>query len=103
MKVENLHSTSNSSYVYQRPKIQQEKGAGISGGRDSNQTQVHQDKLRIPENYQAKRINLARTINKQEQAYFEKMYPSHKTKIRAYLNQQEASVPVKGQFVDIRR
>ncbi|MCK5075323.1 MAG: hypothetical protein KAR38_03055 [Calditrichia bacterium] len=64
---------------------------------------AHQDKLRIPENYESKRINLASNINRQERVYFEQMYPAHKNQIQAYLDQNQVSKPEKGQFVDLRR
>jgi hypothetical protein len=103
MKVENLKTTNGTGYIHQQAAIQRGKSEQISSNIDRYESQDYKDKIRIPSNYQAKRMNLASTITREEQKFFEDMYPSYRQKIKAYLSQQQASVPSKGQFIDIRR
>ncbi len=104
MKIDNVTSEIGSNYVNHHQnsaaaKLERYGAAeGVSGGNAG-----FKDKIRLPENYQAKRINLASRITPNEQKYFEQMYPMHKRQIQAYMEQSKEAVPVKGQFIDIRR
>ena len=52
---------------------------------------------RVPENYEPK-VGLSR----EEQLFFEKLFPQHRKQIQAYLQQQRKQHPEKGQLVDLK-
>ncbi|GAB4180634.1 MAG: hypothetical protein Kow00108_17110 [Calditrichia bacterium] len=104
MKVEHLNNPMPAGYMNQTNQSAGLNKTPVQGKTsESSDSRYQQDKIRLPENYETRRTNLRQTINPEEQAFFEAMYPSHRHKIKAYLNQQDVQAPVKGKFVDIRR
>jgi len=105
MKINNVASSVNNNLISHtnvgatQSRLQKYDPFAAENSKQNSQS----DKLRIPENYQSKRINLASNVNGQERAYFEEMYPMQKNLIRAYLDQNEYERPEKGQYVDLRR
>ncbi|RMF61795.1 MAG: hypothetical protein D6748_00815 [Calditrichaeota bacterium] len=64
---------------------------------EQNTAGVKSPKKILPEDFQA-----LQQISRQEQAFFEKLYPNARKEIRVYLEQQQRTFKEKGQIVDLK-
>lgn len=103
MKIENLKQTIANNYIHHNQQIQHHQRTEQYVSQRPEYSTSNKNKIRIPENYESYRMNLSRSITREEQEFFESLYPAHKAKIKAYLAQSNQTAPVKGQFIDIRR
>ncbi len=76
-----------------RPAVQRPEAQPAKQSRPT----TPQGRKQIPRDYQPK-VGL----NQKEQAFFTRMFPAQKRQIAAYVQQQNNTVPQKGQIIDMK-
>lgn len=91
-----IHGSGNT--VYSNPRIHRPNAANSTTAPAANKPKAAAaSKLNIPKDFE-----MQQTLTRQEQAFFEKLYPKARKDIQKYLQAQNAAPVQKGQFIDVR-
>lgn len=91
-----IHGSGNT--IYNNPRIHRPNAASAATTAAATQPKAATtQKVNIPKDFE-----MQQTLTRQEQAFFEKLYPKARKDIQKYMQAQNAAPVQKGQFIDVR-